>query len=174
MTGGVEISVNGETGERRSTPRGKMSKINSGVSLIKDRKVIKLETKEERIQKELDRISQVFESVPDNERTVIDPLLQNCAFMKVTLEDLQEEINRDGVSESYQNGANQSGQKENSRLKSYNRLIKNFESVTKTVMKYLPEDARLNRQNDPMERLLSIVENGGRYDPEEDSEEDLS
>lgn len=135
---------------------------------------MKLENKEERIQKELDRISKVFESVPDNERTVIDPLLQNCAFMKVTLEDLQEEINRDGVSESYQNGANQSGQKENSRLKSYNRLIKNFESVTKTVMKYLPEDARRNCQGDPMERFLSIVENGGRYDPEEDSEEDLS
>ena len=68
-------------------------------------------SKKKRIQAELDRISIVFEKVPEKERSVIDPLLQNYAFMKVTLEDLQEEIIRDGVSETYQNGANQSGQK---------------------------------------------------------------
>lgn len=112
--------------------------------------------KEERIQIELDRISTVFEVVPDQERSVIDPLLQNYAFMKITLEDLQEEINRDGISETYSNGGGQYGQKENSKLKSYNRLIKNFESVTKTVMRYLPEGelARIDYM-DPMERLLS-------------------
>ncbi len=112
--------------------------------------------KEERIRIELDRISKVFDRVPEKERSVIDPLLQNYAFMKVTLEDLQEEINRDGIAETYQNGANQSGQKENSKLKSYNRLIKNFESVIKTVMKYLPDDDRVSIDyQDPMERLLS-------------------
>ena len=125
-----------------------------------------MKTKDERIQAELERISKVFEYVPDNERTVIDALLQNCAFMKVTLEDLQTEINRDGVAESYQNGAHQSGQKENSKLKSYNRLIKNYESVTKTVMKYLPEnDSRIGNE-DPFGKILSMIEG------EERSEED--
>ena len=112
--------------------------------------------KEERIQIELDQINKVFDRVPENERSVIDPLLQNYAFMKVTLEDLQDEINRDGISETYQNGQNQSGQKENSKLKSYNRLIKNFESITKTVMRYLPEDDQDGIDcQDPMERLLT-------------------
>ena len=115
-------------------------------------------SKKKRIQAELDRISIVFEKVPEKERSVIDPLLQNYAFMKVTLEDLQEEIIRDGVSETYQNGANQSGQKENSKLKSYNRLIKNFESVAKTVMKYLPDEDRMYTDySDPMERLLASI-----------------
>ena len=112
--------------------------------------------KEERIQIELDQINKVFDRVPENERSVIDPLFQNYAFMKVTLEDLQDEINRDGISETYQNGQNQSGQKENSKLKSYNRLIKNFESITKTVMRYLPEDDQDGIDcQDPMERLLT-------------------
>lgn len=115
-----------------------------------------MNSKEERIESELKRINTIFESVHGEERSVIDPLIQNYAFMKVTLEDLQEEINRDGVSESYQNGANQSGQKENSKLKSYNRLIKNFESVTKTLMKCLPDgDRKPMRYTDPMERYLS-------------------
>lgn len=122
---------------------------------------INMMNKEERIQIELDRISKVFDRVPEKERSVIDPLLQNYAFMKVTLEDLQEEINRDGIAETYQNGANQSGQKENSKLKSYNRLIKNFESVIKTVMKYLPDDDRIQKDRlDPMEMLLQRIESG--------------
>ena len=115
--------------------------------------------KEERIQAELDRISETFQDVPEKERSVIDPLLQNYAFMKVTLEDLQEEINRDGIAETYQNGENQSGQKENSKLKSYNRLVKNFESVAKTLMKQLPvEDKSGYSFEDPMEMLLSSRE----------------
>ena len=127
-----------------------------------------MKTQEERIESELNRISEVFESVPDKERKVLDPLLQNCAFMKVTLEDLQEEIIREGVSESYQNGANQSGQKENSRLKSYNRLIKNYESVTKTVLKYLPDDIYTDGHIDPIEEILSSITD---RNPDEDSEE---
>ena len=49
--------------------------------------------------------------------------------MKVTLEDLQEAINENGVTEEYQNGANQRGIKQSATLQSYNALIKNYASV---------------------------------------------
>lgn len=114
-----------------------------------------MNTTDERIQLEQERINAIFEAVPDKTRSVIDPLLQNYAFMKVTLEDLQTEIIKDGITETYRNGNNQSGQKENSKLKTYNRLIKNFESVTKTLMKYLPDPDDQITVNDPMEDLLN-------------------
>lgn len=110
--------------------------------------------KDERIEREEDQIKKIFEAVPEKTRTVLDPLLQNYAFMKVTLEDLQEDIIQNGITETYQNGNNQSGQKENSKLKTYNRLIKNFESVTKTLMKYVP-DLEDQIVDDPMEELLN-------------------
>lgn len=110
--------------------------------------------KDERIKREEDQIKKIFEAVPEKTRTVLDPLLQNYAFMKVTLEDLQEDIIQNGITETYQNGNNQSGQKENSKLKTYNRLIKNFESVTKTLMKYVP-DLEDQIVDDPMEQLLN-------------------
>lgn len=108
--------------------------------------------KSERIQSEIDKIKLQFKDVPIKQRAVIDPLLQNYGFMKVTLEDLQEEIIHDGLAEVYHNGRNQSGMKENSKLKSYNRLIKNFESVCKTLMKCLPDDG--GRNQDAFEKLL--------------------
>ena len=66
------------------------------------------------------------------------PLLQNAAFMKVTLEDLQEIINNEGVTDVYQNGANQHGKKQSATLQSYNSLIKNYANVIKTLSHLVP------------------------------------
>ena len=97
--------------------------------------------KEERIKTELERISKHFESVNESQRAIVTPLLQNAAFMKVTLEDLQRIINEEGVTETYQNGANQRGIKQSATLQSYNSLIKNYASVVKTLSQLLPKEA---------------------------------
>lgn len=99
-------------------------------------------TKETRIKAELKRISVLFEDVADNQRAIVAPLLQNAAFMKVTLEDLQEIINREGVTDIYQNGANQKGTKQSATLQSYNSLIKNYANVTKTLAGLLPPERK--------------------------------
>lgn len=98
--------------------------------------------KENRISEELKRISQYFEKVDANQRAIVSPLLQNAAFMKVTLEDLQEVIKKEGVTEEYQNGANQRGVKQSAALQSYNSLIKNYASVIKTLSQLLPPEAK--------------------------------
>lgn len=103
---------------------------------------MKEKDKNKRIKTELDRIKIYFEDLKENEKAVIDPLLQNSAFMKITLEDLQELINQDGVIDIYQNGANQSGTKQSATLQSYNSLIKNYASVTKTLFGLLPPEKR--------------------------------
>ena len=94
--------------------------------------------KEKRIFKELERISRFFEKVDINQKALVGPLLQNAAFMKVTLEDLQKQINSEGVTEVYQNGANQQGVKQSATLQSYNALIKNYTSVIKALSNVLP------------------------------------
>lgn len=98
--------------------------------------------KNERIKKEIERISCYFEEMPENKRSVIIPLIQNSAFMKVTLEDLQDLINEEGVIDQYKNGENQYGQKQSATLQSYNALVKNYASVTKTLFQSLPYMAK--------------------------------
>ncbi len=100
------------------------------------------QTKEKRIAKELNRISKFFEEVDANQKAIVKPLLQNAAFMKVTLEDLQEIINAEGVTDQYQNGANQYGVKQSATLQSYNSLIKNYASVIKTLAQLLPPEKK--------------------------------
>ena len=99
-------------------------------------------TKEKRIAEELTRITARFSRADGNQKAIVTPLLQNAAFMKVTLEDLQEIINAEGVIDEYKNGANQYGQKQSATLQSYNALIKNYASVIKTLSQILPPEEK--------------------------------
>lgn len=101
--------------------------------------------KDRRVTKELKRLSAPFASVSDAQRTVIDPLIQNAAFMKVTLEDLQTEIAAEGLIDEYMNGLNQCGKKQSATLQAYNSLVKNYSTVVKMLNNLLPKEIQASR-----------------------------
>ena len=87
----------------------------------------------------------LFATMPENELRFCDPLLQNAAFMKVTLEDLQKAINENGVTDSYQNGANQSGTKASADLQAYNSLAKVYNALMDKLSAKLPKEVRKSK-----------------------------
>ncbi len=95
-----------------------------------------------RISAEFDRLKAYFEDLDENKKAVLLPLIQNAAFMKITLEDLQALVQQDGLIDQYQNGASQNGLKQSAALQSYNALIKNYAGVLKTIFGYLPAEKR--------------------------------
>lgn len=114
-----------------------------------------------RIKKENDRLMELFKNAGNDILQVATPLIQNSAFMKATLEDLQEEIKLEGVVDIYQNGSNQFGKKQSATLQSYNALIKNYNTVTKTIIGMLPDDKSKKVNKNPLTELLS------KYDDDE-------
>lgn len=102
-------------------------------------------TKDKRISKEFARISEFFKEISPNQREFIEPLLQNAAFMKVTLEDLQAIINAEGVEDEYKNGANQYGTKPSAVLQAYNTMLKNYAAVKLKLIQLLPKQAAVSR-----------------------------
>ena len=110
-------------------------------------------TKEDRIKEELDRLNAFFEKIDGNQRAAVTPLIQNAAFMKVTLEDLQASINADGATDEYQNGANQCGVKQSATLQAYNSLIKNYASVIKNLAQLLPPE----KKKEPMSSIYTTL-----------------
>ena len=101
--------------------------------------------KETRIREELARLAEIYKVLPSNTLAIVRPLLENAAFMKVTLEDLQETINANGCSDDYQNGANQFGKKASADLQAYNSLIKNYNTISDRLEKLLPPEQRKSR-----------------------------
>lgn len=102
-------------------------------------------TKDERIKEEFDRILVFYNEISPNQREVAFHLLQNSAFMAVTLQDLQEIINSEGVEDEYKNGANQYGTKPSAVIQAYNSMLKNYAGVQLKLMQLLPKHSTASR-----------------------------
>ena len=111
--------------------------------------------------KDIEEVAREFSAVTLlRDQAVDDPVLFD--EYEVVFEDLQEIINREGVTEHYQNGANQHGIKPSAALQSYNNLMKVYASVIKTLSTYLPPDER--------RRAVSSIYD---WEPREKTEEEL-
>ena len=102
-------------------------------------------SKDQRIFDEYARMKELFCAMPENELRFCDPLLQNAAFMKITLEDLQKAINENGVTDEYQNGANQNGTKASADLQAYNSLAKVYNALMDKLSAKLPKMVKQSR-----------------------------
>jgi hypothetical protein len=102
-------------------------------------------SKEKRIKAEYARMQNLYAQLPENELSFCDPLLQNAAFMCITLQDLQVAINQNGVTDSYQNGANQSGTKASADLQAYNSLAKVYNALMDKLSAKLPKEVRKSK-----------------------------
>lgn len=98
--------------------------------------------KENRINAELKRLRKYFDAVDENQRAMAEPLLQNAAFMAITLQDLQLVINEEGATDEYRNGQHQYGEKPSANLQAYNATIKNYAGVIKALAQLLPKESQ--------------------------------
>jgi hypothetical protein len=108
-----------------------------GLSNIYDDK-----SKDKKIKKELSKLNKVFKTLPENQKKIVEKLIDSAAFTAICMEELQEIINAEGYEVEYQNGANQSGVKQSVSLSSYLALQKNYTKIIDTLMKYIPEDEK--------------------------------
>lgn len=110
-------------------------------------------TKEERIKAEEDRLQELFANLPARQKATVKGLIENSAFMYCTLQDLQEEINRSGSIELYQNGANQSGYKESAAAQAYDKMLKNYTNVQHKLLQIIPKG-----EEEPHKTLAEMME----------------
>ena len=108
------------------------------------------------IAKEKKKINKLFVKIDKNKRAVVEKLIENVAFMYVTLDELKEDIKMYGVKETYMNGSNQFGFKESIESKTYNTMLKNYMNAIKQLIDLLPEEEKKNAGED----LLKFIASG--------------
>lgn len=102
-------------------------------------------TTDTRINRERERLEKMFAELDEKRRDTAQSLLENAAFMTVTLADLRKTITEKGVVSEYQNGENQRGTKKSPEVEVYNTMIKNYTAIIKTLCDMLPaENAEAN------------------------------
>lgn len=97
------------------------------------------EERKEMIAKEFVKLKKNLKEIDESRKLTIEKLLQEAAFMTVTLDETRQIITRDGIIEEYQNGATQKGLKKSSAVEVYDKLLTSFSKVVEQINKSLPE-----------------------------------
>lgn len=95
--------------------------------------------KEKMIKKEITELKKIFKDIDADKKPFSDRLIKQCSFMLTTLTELQETLNNDGSIEVFVNGK-QKMLREHPASKTYNAMIKNYNSTIKQLIDLLPED----------------------------------
>ena len=78
--------------------------------------------------------------------------MKRAAFIRVSIEELEEQINRDGWTEEYQNGTAQRGVKRSAAADAHIALTKNLTAITKQLLDIVPPAARGSKLEELMKR----------------------
>ena len=105
--------------------------------------------KDRRVKEEKERLRAILEDLDiDSQRMdIAKSLIGNAAFMAITLQDLQDEINANGVVSKYQNGENQWGTKQSPEASTYISLVNRHNAVMKQLLDLLPKEEVTNPEN---------------------------
>src|SRR5690606_1273338 len=96
------------------------------------------EQKARATKRELTRLRKVFANMPDDRKRVTEGLIQEAAFMRATLEETRAIIDREGVVEHFEQGA-QRFLREHPATKVYASLVNRYSTVIKQLLDQLPE-----------------------------------
>jgi len=106
--------------------------------------------KEKAIKKEIKKLDKLFKNIAQNKKTLIENLISQAAWLSVTIKELEENINENGMIEDFIQGKQQF-RRESSDSKSLISFQKNYLAIMKQLNEFLPEDV----ENDELDDFLN-------------------
>ena len=105
-----------------------------------------------RIEREKNRLLDVFGDLEENKLNTCLALLDRAAFITVSLEDLEDQLNVHGWVEPYKNGENQNGLKKSAAADAHISLTKNLNAIVKCLLELVPASKKESRLTAMMTR----------------------
>ena len=91
-----------------------------------------------RVTREKARLMELFKDLEPNKLQTCLALIDRAAFITVSLQDLEEQLNEIGWTEYYQNGDKQSGWKKSAAADVHISLTKNLNTTIKQLLELVP------------------------------------
>lgn len=106
----------------------------------------------DRQKKEVSRLKKIYKNLPEDRRNVTEKLIERAAYMLITLQDIEQKINTDGLLVEMPQG-NYTIERAHPLLSTYNAMVKNYASVVKQMNELLPS----TEQDSAGQALMAFV-----------------
>lgn len=112
-------------------------------------------TKETRIQEEEERLRQSYTELSKDKSMVADGLIRRASYMRITLEDMEKDLDEGGFVELFsQSDKQEPYERERPVARLYNTINKNYQSIIKQLSDLLPKEV-IKEQDDGFDAFLS-------------------
>lgn len=101
--------------------------------------------KQKRIKKEGSRLKRLFKEIDDNKKKLVFTTIDDVAFMTITMQDLRENIIREGTTVEYKNGENQYGTKQSPDTQLYIQMSQKLTQAMKILVDCLPKTEKTKK-----------------------------
>ena len=99
------------------------------------------EEKDIEIKKEIARLSRIYSRIGTKRKAAIQGLIQRAAFMRITLAELEEDLNTDGFTELFSQGDKQEPyERKRPSADIYNSMNTSYQKVIKQLTDLLPPE----------------------------------
>ena len=95
--------------------------------------------KEAAIKKEKARLKRQFSKIDKKKKDLVDGVLEDVAFLTVTMRELREKIMREGTTAEYKNGENQYGTKQSPDAQLYLQMSQKQTTAMKILLDCMPK-----------------------------------
>lgn len=113
-------------------------------------------TKEERIKKEKKRLTKLYKNIPENSKKSTEGLIENAAFMRITLQDLAEDLRENGLTEKFsQSEKAKPYDRTRPNADLYNKLNINYQKIIKQLTDLLPATDKKNIPTDDFDEFVN-------------------
>lgn len=100
---------------------------------------------------DIEQLKQIYSNIDGNKRIYAEKMLDQLQFMSETLADLQRQVREDGAVTTLKNGNGFNITQEHPAQRSYNQMLKNYNSTIKALVDLLPKN---ESQNDSLMDFL--------------------
>lgn len=114
---------------------------------------------EEQALNEMQRLNDLLDEFGISERKIkmLQPVIENTAWMKVKLDEAREVVRDSSVVISYDNGGGQTGIRENPIFKGYEALWKSYMSGMNIILNALPQEV-IEKEADKVVEARTMLE----------------
>ncbi|WP_287508608.1 hypothetical protein [Veillonella sp.] len=132
----------GDRGEDNNFPPSEIFKNEGGYFLSISEQL----EKEKKIKQEINKLKKLYKDFEKDKSKAIDGLINRAAFTKITLEELEEDLMVNGLTELFEQGE-QSFMRERPETKQYTTFLQRYSQVMKQLLDLLPIELAKQEQD---------------------------
>ena len=112
--------------------------------------------KGERIKKEERRLKRIYKNIEDNKKDTVIGLIQRLAYLRVTLEDFEKNLDEKGFVELFQQGEKQAPYERKRPVADlYNTMNTAYQKGIKQLTDLLPKEIKVADEDDGFEDFVN-------------------